>query len=52
VQTGENVYRENKHLLDTFYARTCSDEAFLVGVGGREKIVMLGLSNLCKFYRE
>jgi len=54
-----NVYRENKHLLDTFYERMCSDEA-VSGVGGggggcgegdEKKIVMLGLSNLYKFYR-
>ena len=27
MQTGENVHRGNKHLLDTFYARMCSDGA-------------------------
>ena len=49
---GGNVHRENKHLFDTFYARMYSDGAVSVGGGGQKKIVILGLSNLCKFYRE
>lgn len=52
MQTGGNVHRENKHLFDTFYARMYSDGAVSVGGGGQKKIVILGLSNLCKFYRE
>ena len=53
MQTGENIRCENKHLLDTFYARMCSDGAiFLEGGGNKRENRNVRPTESVKFYRE